>query len=341
MAAAGALPLVGRDGRVESGVARFSLPSALCFYPPYLRPRHCGFAEEGWCTVQRLPFTPARGRAPIALGLLVTLLATGCTASNDKPKETFSETPFVAADFVDPTAGMNKWFPLKPGTQWVREGTTLIGNRTVPHKVVTTVTDVIREVNGVKTVLLYDRSVGAGQIVLQSLDYYAQDRAGNIWAMGAATEQFEAGRFVAVDEAWLSGVDGAKAGIQIPADPTAKTPPWTIARPPKADGDAAEFLRTQKRECVPFACFDNVLVIREGKRSAINNEYKYYALGVGQIRNEPRGASRHADIERLINVTKLTPEGLAEASDEALRIDQQAAREMPKLFGSANASRIP
>ena len=39
------------------------------------------------------------------------------------------------------------------------------GNRKVPHKVVTTVTDVIREIDGVKAVLVYDHSVGAGQVV--------------------------------------------------------------------------------------------------------------------------------------------------------------------------------
>jgi len=84
-----------------------------------------------------------------------------------------------------------------------------------------------------------------------------------------------------------------------------------------------------------------VLVIREGKRSALDNEFKYYALGVGQIRNEPRGSSRHEDIERLINVTKLSPEGLAEVSKEALRIDQQAAKELPELYGSVKATQAP
>lgn len=271
----------------------------------------------------------------------VVLLAPSCTlGSEPAAKRSFSETPFRAVDFVDPTLSANRWFPLEPGMQWVREGTTLIGNRAVPHEVVTTVTDVIRTIDGVDTVLVYDRSVGAGQVVQQSLDYFAQDKRGNVWTMGGATEQYEAGRYVAVDEAWLAGTDGAKAGILMPTAPTAKTPAWTIARPPGEDGDAAEFLRMQKRECVPFRCFDNVLVIREGKRSALDNEFKYYADGVGQIRNEPRGSSRHEDIERLVNVTKLSPEGLTEMSNEALRIDRQAAKEMPELFGSSKASRV-
>jgi len=291
--------------------------------------------------MKKSPSARAIGLSLIAFGLLGALLA-GCTASTGPtPDPTFAETAFVAGNFVDPTLGANQWLPLIPGTQWVREGTTLIGNREVPHKVVTTVTDVIREIQGVKTVLVHDQSTGAGQVVQQSLDYLAQDKEGNVWVLGVATEQYEAGRFVAVDEAWISGFDGAKGGILMPTNPTATTPPWSISQPPGESGSAAEFFRTEPQECVPFACFDNVLVIREGKATALDNEFKYYALGVGQIRNEPRSASRHEDIEFLINITMLSAEGLSEASAEALRIDTQAATEYPEVFGDVRASRVP
>ena len=102
-----------------------------------------------------------------ALAIGVSLLAAGCTSgSKDSSVElVYKETRFRPSEFVDPRVGSNKWFPLVPGTQWVREGTTLIGNRVVPHQVVTTVTDVIREIDGVPAVLVYDHSVGAGQVV--------------------------------------------------------------------------------------------------------------------------------------------------------------------------------
>lgn len=130
----------------------------------------------------------------VGLAVALSLLVSGCGGSKESAaKRTFAEAPFRAENFVDPRVGSNRWFPLKPGTQWVREGTTLIGAREVPHRVVTTVTDVTREVDGVKTVLVYDHSEGAGQVVQQSLDYFAQDKSGNVWYMGAATEQYEAG----------------------------------------------------------------------------------------------------------------------------------------------------
>lgn len=208
----------------------------------------------------------------------------------------------------------------------------------MPHEVITTVTDVVRMIGGVPALLSYDHSVGAGQVVQESVDYFAQDKSGNIWDLGAVTEQYEAGRFVGVDEAWLAGVSGARPGILMPGNPqTARA--WVIAQPPGEKGDAAAFARFQPLECVPFGCYRNVLVVEEGKRNALNNEFKYYVAGAGQIRNEPLGASRHADIERLINMTMLSPQGLAEASAAALRIDRQAVKEWPAIFGKVRASR--
>lgn len=274
----------------------------------------------------------------LSLSVGMVLLAAGCSGGSNDAKRSFHTTAFRASDFVDPRTHFNKWLPFKPGMQWFRDGTTLIGNRQVPNQVVTTATDVVREVNGVKTLLVYDHSIAAGQVVQESLDYFAVDKLGNLWIIGGATEQYEAGRFVEVQDAWMSGVADAKAGILMPADPTVHTPPWFISRHP-GEGDAAEVVRTQKQECEPFACFPSVLVIREGKAAALDNEFKYYSLDVGQIRNEPRKKSRHEDTERLINVLKLTPEGLAEASAAALRIDRRAAAQWPQVFGKTKATR--
>ena len=290
--------------------------------------------------MKRPSFVRTRRLTAISLVLLVWVPLAGCTGSPTAEEQTFLETPFDASNFVDPWAGPNKWLPLALGTQWIREGTTLIGNRKVQHTVVTTVTDVVREINGVKTVLVYDHSVDAGQVVQQSLDYLAQDKAGNIWYLGSSTEQYEAGRYVAVDEAWLSGVDGAKGGILVPGDLAPNSPAWSIAQPPESDGDGAEVVRIEKT-CVPFGCFENVAVVREGKKTALDNEFKYYAFGVGQILNEPRGESRHEDFEELISITRLTAEGLDEASREALKIDSNAVKEWPEVYGTATAARVP
>ncbi|MGH2597737.1 MAG: hypothetical protein ACRDH7_17515 [Actinomycetota bacterium] len=275
----------------------------------------------------------------VAIGVFPFLASCGL-GSNDPPAATvYDETPFDPQNFVDPLVATNRWFPLTPGTQLITQGTTLIGNRKVPYEVIKTVTDVTRVIDGVKTLLVYDYETGVGQVTQRSIDYFAQDVRGNLWIMGGATEAWEAGRYVEVDEVWMSGVDEAKAGIWMPADPTASTTPWIIDHQPD-QVSVARFVRTQAM-CVPFGCFPHVLVTFEGTKSGPNNELKYYALGLGQIRNEPRADSRHDDTELLINAIQLSHQGLAAASGDALQIDRRAARAYPRFYGTVEARRAP
>jgi hypothetical protein len=72
-------------------------------------------------------------------------------------------------------------------------GTTQIGHRAVPHIVVSTITDVIRRIAGVRAVAVIDQDIDGGQITQQSFDWRAQDRAGNIWSVGSYTRNTRAG----------------------------------------------------------------------------------------------------------------------------------------------------
>jgi hypothetical protein len=270
-------------------------------------------------------------------------LAVGCGGgSGDRPAATATATTtapaklvpaeFNAANFGD-TSAANPYFPLKPGMQWVREGTTDVGTRRVPHQVATTITDVYRVIDGVRTVAVLDHEIDGGQVSQESLDYLAVDRFGNLWYLGGYTEEFEGGRYVSAIDGWLSGVNGARAGLLVQADPKAGTPPYPVAQPDKDEGDVAEVIGVGTRRCVPFKCFDDVLVVREGKASAPDNEFKYYARNVGQIDNVPRSASVHKDVEQLVNLTQLSPAALAESSAEALRLDHHAIQTSPDAFG--------
>lgn len=251
----------------------------------------------------------------------------------------FAHRSFHAADFASPTAGANRWLPLRPGTQWVREGTTLVGHRPVPHRVISTVTSVSRRIDGVVTVAVLDQDIDAGQTTQESLDYLAQNRQGDIWFLGSYTEGYENGRFSNIADAWLSGSHGGRPGLLMPATPTLRTPPWTIAQPPGADPDVAQVVNTGLSQCVPFHCFTRVLVVREGKASAPDNEFKYYAAGVGEILNTPKSASQHKDVERLVNLTRLSRRGLAEIDAEALRLDRHARSTKPSVFARTPAAK--
>ena len=215
----------------------------------------------------------------------------------------------------------------------MRDGATDVGHRRVPHRVISTVTDVHKTIAGVTTIAVLDQGVDAGQLAHESIDYFAQDRHGTVWAIGSYAEAYQAGSYVSVRDAWLAGVNGGRAGTLMPGDPRLVTPPWFISQPPGADPDVAQVVMTGVRHCVAFRCFDGVLVVREGKASAPDNEFKYYARGVGQIDNVPKSASAHHDVEQLVNLRLLSPTGLARASEEALKLDRHARVTSSPVFG--------
>jgi hypothetical protein len=287
-----------------------------------------------WCNAA------ARSRSVLASTVLAVLLAgpavlSACGGGEAEEPTTrkATEVRFDPANFDHPARGRSPWLPLKPGTQWVREGSTIVGDRKVPHQVTTTITDVYRTIEGIRTVAALDYELDSGQVSQESLDYFAEDKSGNLWYLGGYTEEYEGGRFVGSEDAWLSGVNGARYGLLVPAQPKEGSRPYDVAKPDSEEGDVAQVIKVGARRCVPFKCFNDVLIVREGKESAPDNEFKYYARGVGQIDNVPLTASRHKDVEQLVNLTRLSPKALAEASAEALRLDQRAAKTAPKTFG--------
>ncbi len=91
-------------------------------------------------------------------------------------------------------------------------------------------------------------------------------------------------------------------------------------------------------ECVTFACYDDVRVVQEGQAGAPDNENKYYASGVGVIRNVPLNASLHQDRFELLNLLELSPDGLAEASQKVLDLEEHARETAPEVFGGTPVS---
>jgi hypothetical protein len=237
--------------------------------------------------------------------------------------------------FGAPTGDANTWFPLVPGFQSVRDGTLFRGHRELHHRRRFTVTDVEKEINGVRAVLTLDQDIDAGQIAEQALDYFAQDKNGNVWYLGSYTEAYEGGQFVNATDAWLAGVNGATAGVAMMANPKPGQPAYLQANIPGRETLRAEVAKLGRSKCVPFRCFPKTLAILEA-----GTEFKYYAPGVGGIATEPNYSGGEQEKEALVNVIQLTPKGLAEFSAQALKLDRHARTTASGVFGrSAPAKR--
>src|SRR5688572_308162 len=75
------------------------------------------------------------------------------------------------------------------------------------------VTSDTRTILGVVTTVLRDRAYEDGQLVEDTLDWYAQDKDGNVWYFGEDSKEMDNGRVVSTAGSWEAGVKGAKAGI--------------------------------------------------------------------------------------------------------------------------------
>ena len=269
-----------------------------------------------------------------------TALASGSPrpTPNTDPNFEGTKVVFDPANFVDPRLDTNPFHPLKPGLQWVRAGTTEIGSRVVPHEIITTMTDVMRVIDGVPTIAMLDESTDSGEVSQVGMDYMALDKDGNVWILGGYTEDYEGGAYTNIDSAYLGNGNGAEVGILSPAFVDMNTPRWFIGSAPEEKPSVGYPVEVGAHVCVTFGCFDDVRVVQEGNVGAPDNENKYYAPGVGVINNIPLDASLHQDTFQLTNFLELSPDGLAEASQTVLDLEKHARKVAKDVYGSAPAA---
>jgi hypothetical protein len=110
----------------------------------------------------------------------------------------------------------NPWFPLTPGTTYVYNGV----KDGKPSRELLTVTHRTKTIAGTPCVVVDDRLFVGGHLAERTADWYSQDRFGNVWYFGEATAELDArGRVTTTEGSWQAGVDGARAGILMPAHP--------------------------------------------------------------------------------------------------------------------------
>lgn len=200
------------------------------------------------------------------------------------------------ANFVE--AIDNPYFPLVPGTTFTYEGITEDGPET-NEVAVTTDTKVVM---GVTCVVVRDVVRVNGEVVEDTLDWYAQDREGNVWYFGEASTDLEDGEVVSTEGSWEAGVGGALPGIAMLANPSVGDRYRQEYDPGEAE-DTGEVLRFEDGVETPYGTFDEVLVTRDANSLEPGHvEEKFYAPGVGLIR-----ATAVAGPAERIELTSISP----------------------------------
>ena len=199
------------------------------------------------------------------------------------------EIPTPSADPDDFVAAVdNPWFPLEPGTVRTYRLLDATGTRTE----VVTVTGDSRVVQGVATTVVHDVITGkGGQVTRDAYDWYAQDRAGNVWHFGESGPR----------GSWEAGVEGAEAGLAMPATPRV----GDGFRRGYAAGvaeDRLEVLSLDEQHRVPAGVFGGLVETEDTTALAPGRvQRRYYAEGLGLVYAENVAGS--SGIVELVDVS--------------------------------------
>ena len=173
----------------------------------------------------------------------------------------------------------NPYFPLTPGTTFVYEGQTAEGFEHDEFAV----THHTRVILGVRCVEVHDTVRTDGQLTEDTLDWFAQDRDGNVWYFGENTHELEDGLITTIEGTFMAGVNGDKPGIIMKAHPAI----GDFYRQEFSLNNAEDFAETRsltQTVHVPTGTFQNCLKSKETTPLETDLlEYKFYAPGVGNI----------------------------------------------------------
>jgi hypothetical protein len=191
----------------------------------------------------------------------------------------------------------NPWFPLRPGTVYVYRGVK-DGKRA---RDVLTVTHAVKTIQGAPCVVVSDRLFLNGKLEERTIDWYSQDRRGNVWYFGEATAELDArGRVTTTEGSWQAGRDGAKAGIYMPAHPV----PGRFGRQEFYKGQAEDHFEVVTRRAsvsVPYRSSHRALLTKEWTPLEPGVvDHKYYVRGIGTVLEQTvRGGDERLELVAL------------------------------------------
>ncbi|MEK6250742.1 MAG: hypothetical protein AABM43_02155 [Actinomycetota bacterium] len=255
-----------------------------------------------------------RIRKPVAavIGILAATFALGACGNGGGSKSTSADPAPTAAtsglpqgsepvklDPADFTTQIdNPYWPMKPGSRWVYREVNP-EDLSVEDVVVKVTNRTKKMANGIDARVVSDFVSENGVPTEVTTDYYAQDAAGNIWYLGEQTTEYANGKPKTTAGSFEAGVDGAQAGIAVPADPK----PGLTYRQEYYAGqaeDRGEVVSVDEQVEPPFGHFKHALMTKDTNPLEPKVlEFKFYARDVGPVSTV--GVSGGSKIEELVS----------------------------------------
>jgi hypothetical protein len=207
-------------------------------------------------------------------GAVLAALAISAALPQDKDgwRDTF---PVNKANLTD--RGRNTYFILEPGHRLhLKDGDTVL---------TVTVLDETRMVDGVLTRVVEERESKNGQLIEISRNFFAIDKTTkDVYYFGEDVDMYKNGKVINHEGAWLSGVNGGRFGLFMPDKPRIGDRFYQEIAP-KVAMDRAEVISLTEEVRVPAGTFKNCLRTKESSGIEMGSESKWYAPGVGLIRD--------------------------------------------------------
>jgi hypothetical protein len=273
-----------------------------------------------------------RPRVRVAAGSSAFVLSACLTLAAGAMAE--GPAAFDRSRFTTPTRVDNQWWPLVPGTRFTMVGSANRGEGRRPQRVTFTVTDLTKLIDGIRTVVVWDRDVNAGRLAEDELAFNAQDDGGTVWNFGEYPEVYADGRLTGAPDSWIVGRGGARAGIAMPGRPQVGTASYLQGWAPAVEfSDRARVFARGARTCVPWRCFDDVLETDEWNPTEHGaHERKFYAAGVGNVRVGPAGGKEQEGLV-LQRVERLSAGAMVTVRRKVLALDARAYVVRPGVYG--------
>jgi hypothetical protein len=190
----------------------------------------------------------------------------------------------------------NPYFPLTPGTTRIYVAQTAHG--VVSNVVATTHNTVV--ILGVICVEVRDVVYTDGEVTEDTLDWFAQDKDGNVWYFGENTLEIADGLVVSVEGSFKAGVDGARPGIIMKAHPTigdAFRQEFVLEQ----GEDFEEVIALNKSVTVPYGSFNHCVKVRE--TTALEPDtivHDFYAPGIGPVLSIEMPSNERLELMQII-----------------------------------------
>lgn len=208
--------------------------------------------------------------------MITTVLCLSAFGADDR--RSFTETFGVEVADLS-SIGTNRFFILVPGYQQVLEGK----EDGEPVMLTITVLDQTRLVDGVETRAVVEHETSGGKLVEVSTNYFAISRkTSDVFYFGEDVNMYKDGEPTPHEGSWLSGVKGAKFGMQMAGTPLLGARYYQEIAP-KVAMDRAEVVSLSNTVQTPAGKFEDCLNTAESSAIESVRESKTYAPGVGLI----------------------------------------------------------